>query len=68
MAAELLAEGLQPGTPAHLSAQSQSIDRQLCRALRCPACRKRGLAYRPFTDGQRYVILAVCRCGAAEEV
>jgi hypothetical protein len=40
----------------------------LSRHLRCPACRKRGLAYHRFTDGRRYVVLAVCRCGAAEEV
>jgi hypothetical protein len=68
LAAALLAGGLRPGTPPHLTARAESIDRQLCRALRCPACRRRGLSYRPFTDGRRYVVLAVCRCGAAEEV
>jgi hypothetical protein len=35
---------------------------------RSPPCCHRGLAYHPFTDGQRYAILAVCPCGAAEEV
>jgi hypothetical protein len=68
LAAELLGEGLVPGTPPHLSAQAQSIDRQLCRQLRCPACKRRGLSYQPFHGAGRYVVLAVCRCGAAEEV
>jgi hypothetical protein len=68
LAAELYAEGLHPGTPPQLTARAASIDRHLCRALRCPACRRRGLSYRPFTDGRRYVVLAVCRCGAAEQV
>jgi hypothetical protein len=71
LAAELLAEGLREGTPRHLTAQSKAIDRRLCRRLRCPACRRRGLSYRPLTDGRRYVVLAVytgADCGAAEEV
>jgi hypothetical protein len=68
LAAELYAEGLRPGTPPHLSPRAAAIDRRLCHALRCPGCRRRGLTYRPFTDGRRYVVLAVCRCGAAEEV
>jgi hypothetical protein len=68
LAALLQEDGLRPGTPLHLTARAESIDRQLCRRLRCPACRKRGMAYRPLTDGRRYVVLAVFRCGAAEEV
>jgi hypothetical protein len=69
LATELFALGLREGVPAHLAARAESIDRQLCRALRCPACRRRGLGYRPFTDGRRYVVLAACpACGAGEEV
>jgi hypothetical protein len=68
-AAEWFAEGLQPGVPPHLTAPSQAIDRRVCRALPCPACKRRGLTYRPFHGGGRYVVLAVCPgCGAAEEV
>jgi hypothetical protein len=70
LAAELFEQGLHEGTPPGLSAQSQAIDRRVCRAMRCPACRKRGMAYRPFSDGHtHYTVLAVCAgCGAAEEV
>jgi hypothetical protein len=68
LAAALPAVGLRPGTPAHLAARAECIDRQLCGALRCPGCRRRGLSYLPFTDGRRYLVLAVCRCGAAVEV
>jgi hypothetical protein len=70
LGADLYEEGLRPGTPRHLTAQAQAIDRRLCLAVRCPACR-RGMAYRPFTNGGRYVVLAVCTradCGAALEV
>jgi hypothetical protein len=68
LAAALLSAGLRPGTPPHLTARAESIDRQLCRALRCRACRRRGLTYRPHTDGRRYGVLAACPCGAGEEV
>jgi hypothetical protein len=67
LAADLFAEGLQPGTPPHLTARAASIDRQLCRRMKCPVCRRLGMTCYPFTDGRRYVVLAVCRCGAAEE-
>jgi hypothetical protein len=69
LAAELLEEGLQVGVPPRLTARAASIDRQLCRRLRCPVCQRRGMGYHPFHGGGRYVVLAVCpRCGAAEEV
>jgi hypothetical protein len=63
LSAALLAEGLHRGTPSHLTARAESIGRQLCRALGCPACRRRGLSDRPFSDGRRYVALATCPCG-----
>jgi Flp pilus assembly pilin Flp len=62
-------EGFRPGAPRHITAQSQAIDRLVCRRLKCPACRKRGCDYRPFTDGRAYRVLACCQaCGAAEEM
>jgi hypothetical protein len=48
LAAELFAEGLQPGTPPDLPARAAAIDRQLCRRMKCPACRKRGMSCHPF--------------------
>jgi hypothetical protein len=60
LGAELFAEGLRPGVPPHLPARAASIDRQLCRALRCAACRRHGLSYQTCIDGRRSVVLAVC--------
>jgi hypothetical protein len=62
------AEGFTPGAPPHVSADCLAIDRRVCRQSRCPACRKRGLAFRPYHCGQRYRGLAVCSCGAGEEI
>jgi hypothetical protein len=70
LAAELFAEGYAEGQPAHLTGLAEQADLQLCRALRCPACRKRGMTYHPFTnDAHAYRALAVCgACGAGEEI
>jgi hypothetical protein len=69
LAAELFAEGLHEGTPPGLSARAEAIDRQVCRRLRCPACKRRGMAYKPFHGAGRYTVLATCRrCGAGEQV
>jgi hypothetical protein len=55
--------------PPHLTARAEAIDRQVVGALRCPACRRSGMSYHPFTDGRgHYAVLAVCRCGTAQEV
>jgi hypothetical protein len=60
--------GFAPGAPAHITRASQDIDAQVARKLRCPACRKRGMDYRPFHRGRAYAALAVCRCGAGEDL
>jgi hypothetical protein len=66
---DLAAQGFTPGAPRHITAQSQAIDQRACRRLVCPACRKRGSAYHPWTDGRSYRCLAVCQaCGHAEEM
>jgi hypothetical protein len=44
------------------------VDERLCKRLKCPNCRRVGLAYRPHTDGTRYRVVALCECcGHAEE-
>jgi hypothetical protein len=69
LAAELFEQGLREGTPPHLTARAEAIDRQVVGALRCPACCRSGMSYHPFTDGRgHYAVLAVCRCGTAQEV
>jgi hypothetical protein len=70
VAAELAEQGYKAGAPAHVSKQTRDIDAQVCRQLRCPGCRKRGLAYVPVQGpGAEYMILAVCeRCNIAVEV
>ena len=67
---QLLAEGYFPGTPTNLRLDTRSTDQELCRRMRCPCCRQRGLAYRPYTDGKKsYRVVASCpTCNAAEEV
>ncbi|HKI30298.1 MAG TPA: hypothetical protein VKA46_00300 [Gemmataceae bacterium] len=67
--AALTADGFTPGIPGRVTGDTRATDRCLCRRLRCPRCRARALTYRPYTDGQRYRVLACCRtCNAAEEV
>jgi hypothetical protein len=67
---QLRAEGFSPGAPRHVTAQSQAIDAHACRRLRCPACRQRGCAYRPFHNSRcSYRVLACCQhCPAAQEM
>jgi hypothetical protein len=66
---DLAAQGLTPGAPRHVTAESQAIDRRACRALKCPGCHRRGCQYRPFGNGRSYRVLACCRhCPAGVEV
>jgi hypothetical protein len=52
---------MDPGTVA--------IDRRVYSAMRCAACRQRGMHFRPMHRGREYRAVAVCRrCGHAEEV
>jgi hypothetical protein len=61
-------DGFRPGIPPGVSAAAVRIDRETCARARCPDCDRRGLEYRPFTDGRGYRVVAACRrCGAAEE-
>jgi hypothetical protein len=70
LAAHLRLSGFRPGLPHGLTRASIRADRASCRCLRCPVCRRRGLAYLPYTDRgrQSYRVLAMCICGAAEEL
>jgi hypothetical protein len=66
--ADLAAAGFQPGTPDRIGAESRRIDAACAWRSPCPACRKGGRTYRPFTDGERYRAVAFCeRCQVAEE-
>src|SRR5690242_8439145 len=59
------------GVPPWLPPTAAAIDRRACRLMRCPACRRRGLQYRPYHEPAvlRYRVVAVCpECQAAEEV
>ena len=68
LAALLLQSGYQPGVPAGLTPESQAVDRGSCRRLRCAACGRRGMDYRPHYKGARYRVLAACpACGHQEE-
>ncbi len=68
----LRAAGFTPGPPPGLSDACRAIDARIARGMKCPRCRRRGCAYRPFyTPAGRYRILAACRsaaCGGAEEL
>jgi hypothetical protein len=70
LVAALAAQGFAPGFPGKLSLTSRAADKYVCRRLRCPSCRKRGLAYRPFVNasGQYRVVASCPECHAAEEV
>ncbi|HEX5270543.1 MAG TPA: hypothetical protein VFW33_08665 [Gemmataceae bacterium] len=70
LVATLAAEGYRPGIPAGLPLLARAADQELCRRMRCPACRHRGMAYRPFVSaGGRYRVVAGCpACQCAEEV
>ena len=59
----------QPGAPPHITAETQAIDRQLCKRMKCPRCKRRGLEYNPLHLGASYRVQAVCAsCGHPEEV
>ena len=71
LAQQFTADGFVPGAPPHVGLEVQAIDRRVCRQLRCPACRRRWMAYHPWHRGEQYRVLAVCQqpgCGGAEEV
>lgn len=61
-------DGYTPGVPVNLDERDQSIDALVCRRLKCPRCRRRGMAYKPYRNGGAYRVLAACSCGAAEEM
>lgn len=61
---QLRLDGYTEGSP---SRYAQAIDRQVCRALKCGRCGKRGLDYRPFTRKGSYVAVCSCSCGFGEQ-
>jgi hypothetical protein len=67
--AKLKANGWTPGTPAGVDSRTRWVDRQVCQRMRCPACKCRGLVYKPFRRADRYTAVAACPvCGAGEQV
>jgi hypothetical protein len=70
-AAELAAAGYTPGAPPQVSGEALRIDARICRAYRCPGCRRRGMLFRPYHRGASYRALAACvfdGCGAVDEL
>ena len=67
--AKLTAAGFVLGFPAALTLASRAADQRTCAHMKCPSCRRRGLAYRPYCRGNRYRVIASCpACFAAEEL
>jgi hypothetical protein len=65
----LLARGYQPGPAAQVAPDVQEIDRDCCREMECPQCRRRGLGYHPFHKGTSYRVVGLCHeCGTEEEL
>jgi hypothetical protein len=61
--------GWEDGAPRHITPETLEVDRRVCRALRCPHCRRRGLGFHPLRSGRRYRVLAACAgCRHHEEV
>lgn len=64
----LAGAGWKPGTPPGLTNLTVQTDLRICKQMKCPGCKRRGLEYRPYHRGQRYRVLAACpHCHAAEE-
>jgi len=69
MADQRLAAGRLAGPAPQASARSWDVDRGACRRMRCPYCRRRGLAYHPFHQGARYRVVGLCHdCGTETEL
>jgi hypothetical protein len=65
----LAALGFEPGPPAHLDTCTLATDRRAYSVMRCAACKRRGMRFRPMHRGREYRAVAVCRhCGHGEDV
>ncbi len=61
--------GYVEGAPSLLDAGTLAIDKRIYSTMRCPACQRRGMVFRPWKRGREYRPVAVCRhCGHGEEV
>lgn len=68
MLEQLEAEGFLSGKPPHVAEEMLALDRRVYSRMACPECGRRSLQLHPFRQGRQYRCLAVCPCGAAEEV
>jgi hypothetical protein len=69
LTARLVEQGWRPGYPATLTAASRYIDSHLAMRSKCGSCGKRGRQPTPYHHPHGgYKLLAVCRCGAVEEL
>jgi hypothetical protein len=67
--AKLLDAGYVERVPHTLTLETRFADQRTCAHMKCPACRCRGLAYRPFRNANKYRVIASCPdCNAAEEI
>ena len=64
---KLTVAGFIIGVPAALTLASRAADQRTCAHMKCPACRRRGLAYTGLTAGATcYRVIASCPdCNAA---
>jgi hypothetical protein len=69
LAGRLAENGFRPGLPAHVTPEAQAIDQATAGRIRCPGCRRRGLAFQPYCLGPRYRALGQCKaCGTGMEL
>lgn len=67
--AALEARGFAPGTPAHISRDSEIDLCEMLDEMTCGGCGAVGLDYMSFHAADRFVAVGVCAaCGAEEEV
>jgi hypothetical protein len=63
----LQAGGWKRGCPRQVTMATRAVDARLCKRLKCPACRHRGMEYHPYHRGDSYRVLARCpSCGVFE--
>lgn len=65
---ELAAIGFVAGPPPHIAPAMVDVDRRVGRAMKCGACHRRGMKFRPMHKGEVYRVVLACSCGNREEL
>jgi hypothetical protein len=66
--ARLALQGWLPGAPAHVPPAIVDVDNSVGKAMKCGACRRRGMQFIPLHRGTVYRVVLHCRCGNHEEL